>query len=113
MTCTNLSQTLKTTSFCLNRVCQRKLHTLCDQGATDTLERSQSILILHRKYSCEISEHKELKSKPPGERREEREELTGDGITAGILLKDNDDTAHTFRDNFMCSLASLHRFVFL
>ena len=43
----------------------------------------------------------------------EREELIGDGITAGVLLKDNDDTTHTFRNKFMCSLASLHRFVFL
>ena len=93
-------------------MCQRKAHTLCDQGATDILERPQSILILHRKYSCETSEHKELKSKPPGERWREREELIGDGLTAGVLLKDKDDTAHTFRNKFMCSLASLHRFVF-
>lgn len=28
-------------------------------------------------------------------------------------LKDNDDTAYTFRDNLMCSLASLHRFLFV
>lgn len=43
----------------------------------------------------------------------EREELIGDGTTAGVLLKDNDDIAHTFRNQLMGSLASLHRFLFV
>lgn len=43
----------------------------------------------------------------------EREKLIGDGTTAGAPLKDNDDIAHTFRDQLMGSLACLHRFLFV
>lgn len=75
-------------------MCQRKPHILCNQGATDILERPGSILIHvipHRKESCETSEHKEPKSKPPGEGEGGGggggvgEELIGDGTTAGVL----------------------------